>query len=323
MFGIMTNGIIGHERQIAYLERVLKKRRAAHAYLFTGPENIGKRTVAKFFARSLLCTASSAKLGGCGVCADCRAVEMDTHTNLLVLDVAHALVPPKKEEGRTRISLDDIHEVRRRFSFAPRADEWRIALIDGAEDMSGEAANGLLKLLEEPGERVIFLLITAHPELVLPTIVSRAEVMRFLPVADRAIYAWLLEKGVSDADQETITLLSGGCSGRALAFVQDRQKLTDAATRRERVRAVLSEHDGVGALALSLGVEGDREEGRAVLGEVWRELHARLKMPYEGAGYLSLVRKIKKVDILATTLATTNANPRLTLDVILLEAMGR
>ncbi|MDP3772232.1 MAG: DNA polymerase III subunit [bacterium] len=315
--------IIGHERKVRYLERVLKNGRAAHAYLFTGPDSIGKRTIARHFARALLCTTSPVEFGGCGACVACRAVEAETHPSVLVLDVAHALVPPRKEESRTKISLDDIHEVRRRFSFAPRAGEWRIALIDEAEMMSGEAANGILKLLEEPGERVVFLLITAHPELVLPTIASRAEVVRFLPVADRVIRACLVEKGISNADQETMTLLSDGCPGRALAFIQDRQKLADAVARRERVRAVLSGHDGVEALALSLGVAGDGTEEWAILDEVWRELHVRLKTTGNNTEYKSLVRKIKKVDILATTLATTNANPRLVLDVILLEAVGR
>lgn len=317
--------IIGHERHIRYLERVLKKGRVAHAYLFTGPEGVGRRTVAKALARALVCRVSPAKVGGCGVCAECCAVEAERHPALHILDVAHWLVPPKKEESRTKISIDDIHEMRRRFSFAPRAREWRIALIDGAEAMSGDASGALLKVLEEPGERVLFLLMTAHPELVLPTIISRTEVVRFLPVPGSAIRAFVIDKdkNISDADQETITVLSDGRPGRAFTFMQDRQKLTTAAARRERVHSVLSAHDGVEALVVSLASAGDGEEMRAVLGEVWRELHVRLNTLRGEAEQKMLVRKIKKVDILATALATTNANPRLALDTVLLEAMAR
>lgn len=315
--------IVGHERQMRYLERVLKNGRAGHAYVFAGPESVGKRTIAKLFARALFCTVVPAKLGGCGACAECRAIEMETHPALHVLDVAHWLVPPKKEDQRTKISLDDIHELRRRFSFASRANEWRVALIDEAEMMSIDAANGLLKLLEEPGERVLFLLITARPELVLPTIASRAQIVRFLPVADGVLWALLEGTTISDGDREKIILLADGYPGRAVAFIQDRQKITDATARRERVRTVLAAHDGVKALVLCAGVVGDDAEERAVLDEVWRELHARLHVPLDRAEQKALVRKIKKIDILATTLATTNTNPRLILDVILLEALVR
>jgi DNA polymerase III gamma/tau subunit len=139
--------ILGHERQLKYLETVYKNSRLAHAYLFYGPEGVGKCTVAREFAEKL------------------------------VKDPAQVII--LTTEGSRDIPIDDIRELKRKLSFAPQADEWRVVIIDGVEHLSIPAANAFLKLLEEPGERTLLLLISSALELVLPTIRSRTQAIRF------------------------------------------------------------------------------------------------------------------------------------------------
>lgn len=223
-----------YDRQIAYLDRVRSRRRLAHGYLFYGPDRAGMLATAKALARSLCCAGYRGEVSraeaivktGSDGCRDCAAVDADTHQSVILLDVAHALAPPK--ETRKEISIDDIRELKRRFSLAALGDAWRIAIINGADTMSRDAEVAFLKLLEEPGEQALFLLMSASRESVAPTIASRAVPLGFLggdaPAADADEYSAVraaLGAGIPEA-----LLLSENMSG-------------DRALRAAAIRAVL------------------------------------------------------------------------------------
>lgn len=174
---------VGHQRQIRYLEQVLAKGTLAHAYLFYGPEGVGKRTVALTVARALLCTRPPPRLGGCGECDACGRVGQTTHPDLLILSPDRRLI----EEDTQEIGVRQVHELERLLALRSWAGGWRVVVIDQAERMSREAQSALLKTLEEPGPRVMFLLVSARPGMLLPTIHSRCVPLHFTTAGDAAL----------------------------------------------------------------------------------------------------------------------------------------
>ncbi len=179
--------LVGHERNVRYFKRVLANGTLAHAYLFHGPEGVGKKTVALALARSLLCTAEPARWGGCspspvlpgktgeGQCEDCHLVEELRHPDLIALSIDTPLIV---EEGRG-IGIKNIHELTRRLALSAWRGGQKVVLIDGADALSRDAQAALLKRVEEPDARTIFFFITAVPDLLLPTVRSRSVAIGF------------------------------------------------------------------------------------------------------------------------------------------------
>lgn len=171
--------LLVYDRQIGYLDRVLARGRLAHAYLFYGPDAAGMLRVAKDIAKALVCSnyGGFASIVSEHICKECAAVDTDTHPAVILLDLEHSLTSEK--EARKKIPIDDIHEIKRRFSFTPVAGAWRVAIINQVDTMSADAADAFLKLLEEPGAQTLFLLINDARESVAPTICSRAVAIAF------------------------------------------------------------------------------------------------------------------------------------------------
>lgn len=178
----------------------------AHAYLFSGPEGIGKFEVAKAIAKSFYCEGAKKSLHDvCGECVQCRLIDSAAHPHVVILDPKHTLVSkkvPRSDHGRTgmavsrpegrdglateslakkrkEIPIQDVRELKRVFSLAPQGNNWRIAIINNADKMSQEAANSFLKLLEEPGQQTLIILLSAYPEMLPQTVVSRTQVIKF------------------------------------------------------------------------------------------------------------------------------------------------
>lgn len=279
--------ILGNERQIRYLDRVMARGRLAHAYLFYGPDEAGMLAVAKAIAKMLCCTSvrsstPNSYVGGDVLvanagdgCRECAAIDAGAHYDVILLDLAHSLAPVK--EKRKEIPIDDIRELKRRFSLSAPGEHWRIAIINQADTMSSEAANAFLKLLEEPGERTLFILITSARDLIAPTIASRAVPIRFAAAADsgdekmRLAVEKALERGIPET----------------LAFAE--KVISDAAMRSRAIHAVI--------------------------GFLRAKLHSAAP-----ADRLRLGRHISRALELAEIIETTNVNSRLALDVMLLES---
>lgn len=158
------SAIVGHEQQISILTRAREHDRLAHAYLFAGPAGVGKRQVALALAQDLFCQQQS----GCGDCPACQKVASGNHPDLHLLDGSAGA-----------IKIEQIRLVQQQLALRPLEGDYRICLIDGAEEMTPAAANALLKTLEEPRPDTLLLLITAEPEKLLPTILSRCQQLPF------------------------------------------------------------------------------------------------------------------------------------------------
>jgi DNA polymerase-3 subunit delta' len=215
----MWHGIYGHDAVVERFRRTLETGRLASTYLFVGPEGVGKRRFASELARSLLCTQSAdAALEACGECVSCRLFSGGNHPDL-------ELVGLPKDKTKLPIELfvgDREHRHQEglchRIALKPFLADRRIAIIDDADHFNQESANCLLKTLEEPPPRSLLILIGTSPSRQLPTIRSRAQVVRFSPLDPQTVARILTETGlVSDSKQAaTAAELSGGSVSRAL-----------------------------------------------------------------------------------------------------------
>lgn len=191
--------------------------RLRHAYLFTGPEGVGRRTLAIKFAQALNCINPSEPGGFCGECRECRQIQSLNHPDLSLL------LP---EEGHRDIRIDQVRSLQRTLSLSPYAGTYRVALLVDFQRATHQAANALLKTLEEPPEKVVLLLTANTPEGLLPTIVSRCEVIRLRPAALGSAQTFLeAEYGLPEDQARFLSHLSGGRVGAAVRLAQDPEAL--------------------------------------------------------------------------------------------------
>lgn len=191
------HGIHGHDEVAAMFRRALARGRLASTYLFVGPEGVGKRSFALKLAQALLCQSpGGARLDPCGHCTGCIQLVAGTHPDLL-----RVAKPPEKSTVPLELLIgsDDrrmkeglCHDI----SLKPLMGGRRIAIIDDADFLNEEGANSLLKTLEEPPPRSVLILIGTSPDRQLPTIRSRAQIVRFQPLAASALADLLLAHGV-------------------------------------------------------------------------------------------------------------------------------
>lgn len=200
--------IIGQPLALRLLRQALAANKLAHAYLFVGPQGVGKRLTAMELAKRLNCLSPRPDESACDTCVSCRkmAAEPPTHPDL-------AVVTP---DGRF-IKTDQMRELQADMYARPTEGRARVAIIDGAERLNAEAGNRVLKLLEEPPAYAVFLLLTHNLAGVLPTIVSRCQVVNFPPIGNDEVARYLREHRQLDAGQARLyAALSGGSIGRAV-----------------------------------------------------------------------------------------------------------
>ncbi|MDP3727410.1 MAG: AAA family ATPase [bacterium] len=244
--------IVGHTRNIRYFETVLAKGTFAHAYLFHGPEAVGKRTVALAVAQALLCSGMPRnKLEGClsdrpaspelqrgeqagGGCEDCRLMAGGRHPDFILLSFEHLLVD---EDLKREIGIKNIHELQRLLALTPWRGGRKIVLIDGADALSRDARTALLKTLEEPQPATVFFLITDRPDALPPTIRSRSITLGFAPVADGEITPLIAT--LPPARQKQVLAFAAGRPGLALRLAGDQKFFGDCRAAQAGFAAVL------------------------------------------------------------------------------------
>ncbi|MBQ2952078.1 MAG: DNA polymerase III subunit delta' [Clostridia bacterium] len=197
--------------------RTLRDGTFVHAYLISGPEGIGKRTLARLMAQHLLCTGVEKP---CGVCPSCQQVADGNHPDVIIERPGEPLCPDV-ERGRKLIPVAEMRYLLGLVGQHTFAGGRRIVIIEQADRMNPQAANALLKTLEEPMDGTIFLLLTDAPELLLDTIVSRCRAMKLHPWEDAYILKVIQHRGVSRDMAERAVAACGGSIGRALSIAAD------------------------------------------------------------------------------------------------------
>src|SRR5437016_2190902 len=201
----------GHERLVDAFDRVVRRGRLGHAYLFAGPPGVGKRLFAEELARALLCESPArTRLEACDLCPACRQVAAGTHPDLFIAG---------KPEESLELPIDVMRDLCRSFSLKSARDRGKVVILDDADDLNEESANCFLKTLEEPPPRSVLLLIGTSPDRQLATIRSRCQVVHFAPLAGELVAELLRAQGAEDpALIERLVRLSGGSPGRARAL---------------------------------------------------------------------------------------------------------
>lgn len=200
--------IFGQPKAVKFLSRALSGNRLAHAYLFTGPDGVGKATTARHMAAILFCREEVDAVP-CGHCGGCLKFASDNHP-----DFIHIL-----PEG-AGIKINQVRELKKKLGFSPLESTMRVTLVEDVHTMRREAANSLLKLLEEPPPDNLLLLTADEAEPLLTTITSRCQVIPFypLPPAEAADVLMRLDPSASREDSLTLAALAEGCPGRAMTL---------------------------------------------------------------------------------------------------------
>jgi len=204
----ISTPIIGHEQAQRLLTAAVRTQRLAHAYLFTGPDGIGKRLVATRWAMAINCEMPPQKdFGGCGRCRACAMALAGSHPDLIII-----------EPDGLFIKIEQIRAVQVSLGFASWSGARKIILIDRADRLNQEAANCLLKTLEEPPPASLLILLSASPNDLLPTLRSRCHLVRFFPLDEDQLTPWLIaEQSWSKEEAALVGAVAGGCIGKALA----------------------------------------------------------------------------------------------------------
>ncbi len=210
--------ILGHEWAVDMLRQHAAHDEIRHAYLFCGPPGLGRRTLALRLAQALNCTKPLAPGVPCGLCRDCKQIEAMQHPDMNVIQALDGDNQPK--EGGT-LKVDQIREVQRSLSLKPYQAKYRVALFLRFQEANDNAANALLKTLEEAPAHAILLLTADTPEQLLPTIISRCEILRLRSLPIEAVVADLIYRGVDEERARLLAHISGGRPGYARRLVDD------------------------------------------------------------------------------------------------------
>ena len=202
------NEIIGHRRQLEILQLALMRGRLHHAYLFVGPEGIGKRSLSIALAKAVHCSKSSANF--CGSCINCQRIADGNHPDVRVIEPL---------AGKKEISIQQVREFERELNYHSFSGKRKIIIVDPATLMNLSAQNALLKTLEEPPQDSLIILIASSAGGLLPTVRSRCLRIAFAPLARSEVVQYLRTKqGMTGDEVEFLAAMSMGSIGAALSL---------------------------------------------------------------------------------------------------------
>jgi DNA polymerase-3 subunit delta' len=210
--------ITGHEWAVDMLKKHVSHGTTRHAYLFCGPPGLGRRTLALRFAQALNCQTPVSAGIPCGTCRDCKQIEAKQHPDLNVIEAQDD--DKRSKEGGT-LKVDQVREARRTLTLKPYQSKYRVSIFLRFQEANDNAANALLKTLEEAPSYAVLILTADNPEQLLPTIVSRCEVLRLRPLKLEEVQKDLESRGVESGRAKLIAHISSGRPGYARRLAGD------------------------------------------------------------------------------------------------------
>ncbi len=270
------SGIVGQPRVTAVLLAALTRGRPHHAYLFDGPEGVGKATCARALFAALNCLQPPALGSACGTCTSCSKLGSGTHPDFIVFDMTLSGLAEEAER------------VIRRLQYPPFEGRVQMVLFDPADQFTAPtavtAANRLLKTLEEPRPATHFVLVTTAASSLLPTLRSRCQRLRFSPLGDAELATVLREQhGAGDEELGAVLKLAQGSLGRGLRYLQDREQLGRFAQAATELYEAAQEGRAARLIEAAGEAGADREQALEVLDLLWLRLHDDLRGQLDGA----------------------------------------
>ncbi len=216
------SSVTGHRPVVELLRRAVARQTLPQSLVFAGPEGVGKRLTATALAQALNCH-SQADGDGCGTCSSCTRIARGVHADILVIEPGDTGV----------IKVDQVREAIDRAAYRPFEGRRRLVIVEQADALQPEAQNALLKTLEEPPPASVFVLVTSRPDVLLPTVRSRCQRLRFGPLSAQDVAGVLTrDHGFSAVDAQAAAAASDGSVGRALDDGgEDAAEARDAAVR--------------------------------------------------------------------------------------------
>lgn len=338
--------IAGQEKPGRLLSRILHKGKIPHALLFTGIEGVGKREAANLFAMACNCLAATfpdervsdkghdhkkenRPSSPCGGCRSCRKITSGNHPDVVSI-----------QPDRDQIKIGQIRDLCHMLAMKPFEARYRVVIISDAHALNAQAGNALLKVLEEPPDRTILVLTAYHSHDLLPTIASRCQHIRFNPIAhDTLVDVLVNRKGLSAREADLLANLAKGSLAKALSLVasgwiERREWILRMIEKKPAGQSPLDRVTTLLAFSEKLAQEKNRIDDALEILKIWfrdlmvyrlspdlivnKDLSHMLKRRSEGAAMHDLVWSYDAVQS-AQEKITGNANPRLTLDVMMMK----
>ena len=323
--------IVGHQKQWDFLKKKFELEKLSHAYLFVGEGQLGKKKLAKEFVKLINCLSAQAGLDvrqkACGVCKNCQIIEKENYPDVLMV---------KLKNDKQEIEISQIREALNFLSYKSYYGSFKVVIVDGAEKMNRWAQNCFLKNLEEPKGKTILILISSHPETLLPTISSRCQAVKFYPVTQKEIEGHLVKMGANGKLAQTLSSFCQGRPGRAIDLFLNPEKLEkEQKALQELVRVINSGFVEKFQYTKKINLEGKNLKGFL---EILQRYLRHLLFLKTGATNLTQqdyfpevvgsfknysISEIKEILKLLETINTqtslTNASPKLALEILLMK----
>ena len=262
--------IIGHRRQLEILRLALASERLHHAYLFVGPEGIGKRTLAIALAKAVHCIESAADF--CGSCVNCSRIADGNHPDVRLIE------PPA---GKKEISIQQVRDFERELNYRSFTGKRKIIIVDPATLMNMASQNALLKTLEEPPQDSLIVLIASSAGGLLPTVRSRCMRISFAPLARSEVSQYLrVKQGMTGDEVEFLAAMSMGSIGAALGL--DKEAFVDKRRVWVGIVGALKSGDYQSAVDAAEALAGNRDDALKFL--AWAQSWYRDLLVYGVAG---------------------------------------
>ena len=243
----MFEGILGNEKNKKILEKSLELSKSSHSYIFWGTEGIGKKAIAKEFAKKILCIGN--KQNDCS-CKSCIEFSSSNNPDFLLIE---------SDDGK--IKIEQIREMQRKIAEKPIISDKKVYIINDADKMTTEAQNCLLKTLEEPPEYITIILICSNENNLLSTIKSRCTRMYFEPIEINEVKKYIKGINISKDINENILNLSQGSIGKAIKLVENQSLYENI----EKLLEDLTKKDLIDIIKMSEEIYKSKEEIESIL----------------------------------------------------------